>query len=80
MGYYLQAVIGRELARHASAFQNARVVALEMGIDMIPVTDELHHEIGSSEELKKPDKLSPKAQELVKCISLAGPVAYVKAE
>jgi hypothetical protein len=80
MGYYLQAVLGRELARHASAFGNARVVPLEQSVDMIPVTDELHQEIGSGDELPRFEKLSPKVQAWVGRISVAGPVAYVEAE
>lgn len=80
MSYNLQAVLGRELARHASAFRSARSVPLERGIEMIPVTDELHREIGRGDELPRFAKLSPKVQQWVERISIAGPVAYVEAE
>jgi len=65
---------------HASDFRNARVVSLERGVFMIPVTDPLHEEIGRGGEVKRFEKLSPGVEEWVRRISGDGPVAYIEAE
>ena len=42
MGYYLQAIIGKQqtLAQYASEFQHARIVPLAQDIAIIPLTDD----------------------------------------
>src|SRR5262245_29013499 len=47
MGYYLQAFIGRKpgLQSIASNYHHAKIVELEQGIAIIPMTDELYDEI-----------------------------------
>jgi hypothetical protein len=79
MGYSLQALIGRNLSEHARAFKSARVVSLERGLTMIPVTDELHGEIGADDALPGFEKLSPRLEEWALRPSTE-PVAYVEAE
>jgi hypothetical protein len=80
MGYYLQAIVGRGLKAHGSDFRNARVVSLERGVLMIPVTDLLHEEIGRGGESERFEKLSPGVEEWVRRISRDSPAAYIEAE
>jgi hypothetical protein len=82
MGYYLQAIIGKQqtLAQHASEFQHARVVPLAQGIAIIPLTDDLYDEIAGGGEVERFEKLSPGVEEWARRISAVGPVAYIEAE
>jgi hypothetical protein len=79
MGYYLEALIGRTLSDHARGLKNARLVPLERGLAMIPVTDALHAEIGAGDELPRFEKLSQRIEEWARRPS-PDPVAYVEAE
>ena len=82
MGYYLQAIIGRQqtLAQHASEFQHARIVPLAQDIAIIPLTDDLYDEIADGGDVERFEKLSPGVKEWVQRISMVAPVAYVEAE
>ena len=79
MGYSLEALIGRTLSEHARGFKNARLVSLERGLAMIPVTDALHAEIGAGDELPGFERLSRQIEEWARRPS-PDPVAYVEAE
>jgi len=82
VGYYLQAIVGRRelLARHLCDYAGARLVDLEQGLALIPMTDELFDEIGSG--VKKADifKYSEGVAKWLVQISSEGPVAYIEAE
>jgi hypothetical protein len=82
MGYYLQAIIGKQqtLTQHASAFQHARVVPLAQDIAIIPITDDLYDEIADGGEVERFEKLSPGVEEWAQRISAVAPVAYIEAE
>ena len=82
MGYYLQAIVGRQttLMQHASAFQHAHIVPLGQGIAMIPVTDDLYDEFADGGEVDRFYKLSPGIENWAKRISDSAPIAYVEAE
>src|SRR5262245_25520132 len=82
MGYYLQAIIGKQqtLAQHASEFQRARVVPLAQGIAIIPLTDDLYDEIADGGGVERFEKLSPGVEEWTQRISVVAPVAYIEAE
>jgi hypothetical protein len=56
------------------------LISLRQGVFMIPVTDQLHEEIGRGGEMERFEKLSPRVEEWVRHISGGGPVAYVEAE
>ena len=80
MAYVLQALIGSAdtLRKHTSNFASARLVSLPQGMGMIPLTDDLHKEIGG-EDIGF-SKLSSAAAHWAQKISLDSPVAYVAAE
>jgi hypothetical protein len=82
MGYELQALIGKTqvLQLHSGPFQSARVVSLDQGIGIIPLTDELYEEIGGEGELDTFYKFSPQLEEWARLLSQHAPVAYVEAE
>ena len=82
MGYYLQAIIGKQqtLAQHSSDFQRARIVPLAQGIAIIPLTDDLYDEIGDGGEVERFEKLSPGVDEWAQRISVIAPVGYIEAE
>lgn len=82
MGYYLQAIIGKQqtLAQHASAFRHVHLVPLEKDIAMIPITDALYDEIADGGQIERFYKLSPGIEEWARRISMAAPVAYIEAE
>jgi hypothetical protein len=82
MGYYLQAIIGRQqtLAQHASEFQHARIIPLAQGIAIIPITDALYAEIGEGGDVDRFYKLSPGIERWALGISAVAPVAYIEAE
>lgn len=82
MGYYLQAVIGKQqtLAQHAPEFQQARIVPLAQGIAIIPLTDDLYDEIADGGEVDHFYKLSPGIEEWALRLSAVAPVAYIEAE
>ena len=82
MGYYLQAIIGKQrtLAHHASEFQHARIVLLAQGIAIIPMTDDLYDEIAEGGEVDGFYKLSQSIEEWAQRISTVAPVAYIEAE
>jgi hypothetical protein len=68
------------LERHAVKFQRARVVLLSRGIALIPITDDLHDEIGNGEEPEMFYKLSPPLELWAQHISMDAPVAYIEAK
>jgi len=82
MSYYLQALIGKAdaLGKHTSDFQSARLVPLTQGMALIPLTDELHDEIGSGGEVEPFEKLSPGVEQWAQRISFAARIAYIEAE
>jgi hypothetical protein len=82
MGYYLQALVGKAdaLSKHTSEFEHARLVPLTQGIALIPLTDDLHHEIGSGDEADRFEKISPSVEQWAQRISSTAPVAYIEAE
>lgn len=82
MGYYLQALMGKQetLAQHASEFQHARVVPLAQGVAIIPLTDDLYDEIADGGEVDRFYKLSPGIEEWALRLSVVAPVAYIEAE
>jgi hypothetical protein len=82
MGYYLQAIMGKQqtLAQHASAFQHARVVPLAQDVAIIPMTDALYDEIANGGAVERFEKLSPGVEEWLQRISVVAPVAYIEAE
>lgn len=82
MSYYLHAIIANQqvLARHAPAFQRARVVLLAQNIAIIPITDDLYDEIANRGEVDRFEKLSPGVEEWTERMSVAAPVAYIEAE
>jgi hypothetical protein len=82
MGYYLQAIIGKQqtLAQHASDFQYARVIPLVQGIAIIPLTDDLYDEIADGGEVEHFEKLSPGVEEWAQRMSAVATVAYIEAE
>jgi hypothetical protein len=82
MGYFLQALIGNQetLQAHASQFRRAHVVPLAQGIAMIPLTNDLHGELGSGGEAQGFEKLSPAVEQWAQRISSATPIAYIEAE
>ena len=82
MGYLLQAFIGKAdtLGKHTSDFQSARLVPLTQGMALIPLTDDLHDEIGSGDEVERFEKLSPAVEQWAQRISSAAPIAYIEAE
>jgi hypothetical protein len=80
MGYYLQAFIGKAdaLGKHTSEFQHAHLVSLPQGLAMIPLTDDLHDEIGGDDVGS--GKLTSVGEQWAQRISSLAPVAYVEAE
>ncbi|MGE3802534.1 MAG: hypothetical protein AB7H80_16070 [Candidatus Kapaibacterium sp.] len=82
MGYYLQAIIGKQqtLAQHASDFRHARVVPLAQGLAIIPLTDDLYEEIADDGEVERFEKLSSGVEKWGQRISVVAPVAYIEAE
>jgi hypothetical protein len=82
MGYYLQAFIGKAdaLGKHTSEFQHARLIPLTQGMALIPLTDDLHDEIGSGDEAERFEKLSPAVEQWAQRISSGAPIAYIEAE
>lgn len=82
MGYYLQAIIGKQqtLAQHVSEFQHARIVPLAQGIAIIPITDDLYDEVADGGDVDRFYKLSPGIEEWAQRISAGAPVAYIEAE
>jgi hypothetical protein len=82
MSYYLQALIGSKevLDALASEFQHASVIPLAQGMALIPLTDQLHCEIGKGDTAEGFEKLSPAVSKWAQRISSAAPVTYVEAE
>jgi hypothetical protein len=82
MSYQLFALIGKSqtFKREELSFQNARIVALQQEIAMIPLTDELFEEIDSSDQIGNFLKLSSEVEDWAQQISSKGLVAYVEAE
>src|ERR1043166_4236252 len=85
MGYYLQAIVGKDLSAGGSQFRSAEVVSLRQGLGMIPVTDELFDEIQAAlpdggEPFRKFEKLSASVARWARDLSAGGLVAYVEAE
>ena len=82
MSYYLQAFVGtaKALDERASDFQHANLVVLPQMMALIPLTDELHLEIGSGSEADCFEKLSVPVLQWGQRISIIAPVAYVEAE
>ncbi len=89
MAYTLQAIIGKiqVLEGPNKRFVQARIVPLEQGLGLIPVTDKLIDEIRSL-DLQPPEQvpagpdgtLSPEAAQLAQYASQWGVVALVEAE
>ena len=82
MGYYLQAIVSTQpvLEKHACDFSGARVVPLEQGCALIPITDELLDEIGADGPSGKFENYTPALADWLQRISITGRVAYVEAE
>ncbi len=80
MGYYLQALVGKAdaLGKYTSEFQHAHLVSLLQGMAMIPLTDDLHDEIGGDDLGFV--KLTSAGEQWAQRISSLTPVAYVEAE
>lgn len=82
MGYYLQALIGPKKALGApeAEFRNARLFPLVQGMALIPLTDDLHDEVGKGGEVDQFMKLSSAVEQWAQRISFISPLAYVEAE
>jgi len=82
MAYCLQALVGKVdvLGKHMSEFQHARLVPLTQGLALIPLTDDLHAEVGSGGEAERFEKLSPAVEQWAQRISSDGLIAYIEAE
>lgn len=80
MGYFIQAIIGKAdaLSKHTSEFQHAQLVLLPQGMAMIPLTDDLHDEIGGGDLGFV--KLTSVGEQWAMNISSLAPVAYIEAE
>ena len=82
MGYFLQAIVGRQqtLVQHALEFHHARVVPLACGIAIIPLTNDLYDEIADGGKVDRFSKLSPGVERWAQRISASAPVAYIEAD
>ena len=81
MGYFLQALIGKQniLKVHAPKYKNATVIELRENIGLIPITDELYEEI-EGEQSDEFYRLSESVESWARLISADGLVAYIEAE
>jgi hypothetical protein len=82
MGYFIQALIGKAdtFHKHASEYAHARLIPLTQEWALIPITDELHDEIGSDDSFDNFEKLTPALEQWAQRISSFAAVAYVEAE
>jgi hypothetical protein len=82
MSYYLQAFVGTAVAlgERASDFQHAHLVLLPQRMALIPLTDQLHLEVGKGSEADCFEKLSVPVLQWAQRISSIAPVAYIEAE
>jgi hypothetical protein len=82
MGYFLKAFVGTTdaLRKYTPEFQHARLVSLTQGMALIPLTDDLHAEVGSEDEAEPFETLSPAAEQWAQRMSSAAPIAYIEAE
>lgn len=82
MAYSIEALIGKRdaLQAHVSRFKHARIVSMAQEMAILPITDELHKEIGGENDATPFYKFSPQLEEWAKRISQHSPVAYVEAE
>ena len=88
MAYNVEALIARSetLKSGGETLRHARVVPLPQGLTLVPVTDELHDEIGALVAIGGDDphpefyKLSPTLAEFARRLSDSAPVAYFEAD
>jgi len=82
MGYDIQAIISTQsvLEAHSADFHSAVVAPLGSGVALIPITDELLHEVGASGESGQFYKFTPAVADWLRNISASATAAYVEAE
>jgi hypothetical protein len=85
MGYILFAFVGKEpqLQKVASKFKKAKIIMLEQGIGIIPMTEDLYDEINDSEtsdDVKPFAFLTSNIQDRILELTPTGMIGYVEAE
>jgi hypothetical protein len=68
------------LGERTADFRHAKLIVLPQGMALIPLTDEVHVEVGSGSEADRFEKLSVPVLKWGQRISFLAPVAYIEAE
>ncbi len=85
MGYRIRAILGKEsvLKLIRTTHSSAKLIKLNKGIDMIPVTDALFDEINKFEDCSDVGKftyLNENLYNYLKDVSLSGEISYIEAD